>query len=225
MRIRIRSISLLLALSTVIAAPAAAQVVVHGNGAPNSQAGWDIFNDYRAADDFAVTTTLAFDLIRFWGLLPSGVAYTPTMFWEVLTDAGGVPSTTSVASGSAVASAFLRTSLGVGFDSWQFDLGVGPQLLGPGIFWLALHDGQPGDVTDSSLLWEMTNARHGSEFAVDFMPVNEWSGSFGGDLAFELVDSAPVTATPEPATLTLVASGLIAVAAAKRRRRRAMLAA
>jgi hypothetical protein len=217
MRIRVRS-GLLLALSALIAVstPAAAQVV-HSNGAPNGQAGFDIFNDFRAADDFAVTTTLGFDLIRFWGLLPSSGTYTPTIFWQILTDAGGAPGTTSVASGSAVANSTLRTPLAVGFDSWQFDLAVGPQLLGPGIFWLALHDGPLGDVTDSSLLWEMTDARTGSEFAVDFIPVSEWSGNFGGDLAFELHDST--TVTPEPATMTLVATGCIVVAAVRRRRR------
>jgi len=201
----------------ILSTPSRGQVV-STNGSPNGQAGFDIFNDYRAADDFAVSTPLTFDLIRFWALLPAGVTYAPPIFWQILTDAGGVPGGTAVASGSALASPTLRTALPVGFDSWQFDVSIGPVSLGPGIFWLALHDGSLGDVTDSSLLWEMTNGQAGSQFAVDFIPTAEWSGDWGGDLAFELRDTSPVTATPEPSTITLVAIGLVGIAAARRRR-------
>jgi hypothetical protein len=219
MRIRLRATTLVVALSVLTAMPAAGQVV-HSNGAPNGQAGWDIFNDYRAADDFTVSGSLAFDTIRFWGLLPASSTYVPTIFWQILTDAGGVPGAGVVAGGSVLAQSTLRTSLAVGFDSWQFDLAIGPQLLGPGIFWLALHDGQLGDITDSTLLWEMTSAQSGAQFAVDIIPLQTWTGDWGGDVAFELVSSNQIAAVPEPATMTLTATGLAALAAAKRRRRR-----
>ena len=198
-------------------APVAAQVV-YTNGAPNGQAGFDIFNDYRAADDITVKTALTFDLIRFWALLPTGGTSAP-IFWQILTDAGGIPGGTAVASGSVVATPTLRASLPFGFDSWQLDLSVGPQVLGPGIFWLALHDGALGDITDSTLLWEMTGSRTGSDFAVDFIPATEWTGNWGGDLAFQLQSSTPETVTPEPATITLVATGILVVVAGRRRRR------
>jgi hypothetical protein len=202
------------------ATPSAAQIV-HNNGAPNGQAGFDIFNDFRAADDFTVTGSLGFDLIRFWGLLPAGSTYAPTIFWQILTDAGGVPGSSAVASGSVLAQSTLRTALPVGFDSWQFDLAIGPQILGPGIFWLALHDGAIGDITDSSLLWEVTGSQIGSQFAVDFIPANDWTGNWGGDLAFQLESTPQITATPEPATMALVGTGLFGLAAARRRRRKA----
>ena len=208
-----------LALTIGVAPRSVGAQVVYSNGAPNSQAGWDIFNDYRAADDFGVASLLQFDQIRFWGLLPSLGTYAPSIFWQILSDAGGVPGPTVVVGGSAVATPTLRTSLPFGFDSWQFDLDVGPQLLGPGIFWLALHDGAPGDITDSTLLWEMTSGQSGSEFAINFIPADEWTGNSGGDLAFELRDSSPVTATPEPTTIVLVVTGFAGIAMWKRRRR------
>src|SRR4051812_41647686 len=210
-----RAVTVCFALA--IAAPAAAQVT-YNNGAPNGQAGFDIFNDYRAADDFSVSGTLAFDVIRFWALAPTGSLGASTIFWQILGDAGGVPGS-ALTSGAATATTTLRTSPVAGFDSWQFELAVGPQLFGSGVFWLALHDGALGDITDSSLLWEATDAQHGARSAVDFIPASEWSGDFGDNLAFELIDSAPVTATPEPATITLFATGFVAIAAVGRRRR------
>ena len=70
-KFRLHAARLSLALAALLATTASAsgQVVVN-NGAPNGQAGFDIFNDFRAADDFNVTSILGFDSIRFWALLP-----------------------------------------------------------------------------------------------------------------------------------------------------------
>ena len=214
MNTRLRWTGILCAL-LMSAAPVAAQTG-YSNGAPNGQAGFDIFNDYRAADDFTFTGALSFDLIRFWGLLPGASTYTPTIFWQILHDAGGTPGTTAVASGSTAAVRTLRSAVGTtGFDSWQFDLMIGPQMLGPGIYWLALHDGALGSITDSTLLWEQTGTATGSEFAIEFG--NEWAGNMGGNLAFELQNT---TVTPEPVTIILLGSGLAGLAGAHRRRRK-----
>ncbi len=218
MRLRIRILAIALAIMATTGSSVVAQTVL-SNGAPSGQAGFDIFNDYRSADDFTVSGSLGFDLIRFWGLLPAGSTYAPTIFWQILADAGGAPGATVAAGGAATVQSTLRTSVGFGFDSWQFDLAVGPQLLGPGIFWLALHDGALGDATDSTLLWEMSNAQSASQFAVDFVPTGEWTGNWGGDLAFELRTTENVTATPEPATVSLLAIGVISLVIGRRWRR------
>lgn len=213
------SVALLIAVAP---APAVAQTVYNG-GAPNGQAGFDIFNDFRSADDITATSPLAFNLIRFWGLLPAGSSYVPTIFWQFLSDGGGgVPGSSVVAEGTTLANRTLRTPLDVGFDSWQFDLALGgPRSLAPGVYWLALHDGALGDITDSTLLWETTDAGSGSQFAVDFVPTGEWTGNWGANLAFELRSDGPTTVVPEPGTMMLVGVGLAGLAGVARRRFRA----
>ncbi len=214
---RIATVSLVILLATGLARNAGAQAVYSG-GAPNGWPGYDIFDDFLTADDFQLSQGVSFDALRFWGILPSAPAYTPTIFWQIFLDNGGTPGSL-VTQGSGLTTAALRgPSAFSGFDSWQFDLGLGPQTLGAGTYWLALHDGAPGTYTGSSLLWEQTNGGYGGDFAVEFIPDAQFTTGWSGNLAFELRDSA--TVTPEPATVVFVGTGLLGLLVTARRRRR-----
>ncbi len=211
MRVFLRAFSIA-ALSASAGASANAQVVVNG-GAPNEGIGWNIFDDNRAAAQFSAGASTVFDAIRFWGLLPSAPAYSPNIYWEILSDANGAPSASVVASGNALATGTERVELSAfpGFFSWQFDLGVGPQLLTGGMYWLALHDGplDPSGFTSSTLIWE-TTATPGTYATQTFSVDDHWDVNPTTGLAFELRQE--VVATPEPATLMLVASGFAVIA-------------
>lgn len=200
-----------LAALAAFAAPAPAQVV-YDNGAPDGGAGSVLFNEFAAADDFGVAGTLAFNTVVFWGLLPTGTSYTPSLFWQLLQDDGGLPGATVVASGNATPTAELRGPLGSTppVSSWRFTFGVGAQSLGTGVYWLALHD----DGAGQDLISETTASQSGEGFAQSFLDV--WARGGDADLAFQLVNETAVV--PEPASLLLLGSGLVGLAAARRRR-------
>ncbi len=205
------------------AAPTLAQVAVNG-GAPNSGAGWNIFDDNRAASVFSISAPTSFDAIRFWGILFQNAPYTPDIFWQILRDEGGSPGTSVALEGNAVADATLRTELASspGAFSWQFDLATGARTLSDGVYWLALHDGplNPSGFTGSSLIWE-TTAAPGAYDIQTFSVADTWSDGGQTGLAFDL-RTMPVVATPEPASVILLASGLLSIGGIGARRRRRM---
>lgn len=204
---------------------AAAQQVVVDGGAPTGDFGWLVSDDFSSAATFTVAPGgISFDAMRFWGMLATGTSYSPDMYWQILGDAGGSPDNGPVlAEGHAVASPTERTSstLWDGYTSWQFDFGTGVQSLGAGTFWLALHDGvlDPAspDYTNSDLLWETTEG--GSPFwSESISEESGWGPQGDRGLAFQLLDSQQVVATPEPTTFVLIATGLLAIGIMRRQR-------
>ncbi len=206
-----------LVLLTTVGPRASAQVVVDG-GAPNGATGWNIYDDNRAATSFTIGSTISFDDIRFWGILPDVPVYTPTIYWEILDQSvSGLPGTV-VLSGNASATGVFRAAIIAGLSSYQFDVAAGAQSLGPGSYWLALHDG-PVDAsgfTGSTLLWESTDA--GQYTLQTFTVTDDWDPIADEGLAFQLRNSS-VAVTPEPSTIVLAATGLLGIAGVRRRRR------
>lgn len=198
---------------------ARAQTSPHQNGAPDGIGGASITNPYRVVDDFTFTSLTIIDGIRFWNLQET--AFNVAGFeWSISMDAGGAPGL-AVAGGTFTPAVRLAQGLAGSGLLYQNDLFIGTQTLAPGTYWLNLRDNAgPPDI-----FWATTSSQAGyfAQYGQDNPPPNPDDPnnpnlpiqyvSLDTDLAFDL------TLTPEPATVLLVATGLLALGMVPRRSR------
>lgn len=203
----------LLACAAVLAAPLAAHaggVTVYDNGAPDHQSGNNM-NFAWQADDFSVGAGASVTGLSFWSLEASG-AYRGSIAWSIMSDAPGAPGGTVIASGTE--SSITRTGLGsyLGLDEFRNDFVLSaPLALGAGTYWLVLHNGSATDFGDTSeFLWETTGA-NGSTPGMEMLDGSgPWTGNFN-EHAFL------VSAVPEPASVLMLAVGLLLAGYMRRR--------
>ncbi len=166
----------------------------------------------NVAEDFTLAATSTITGLRFWAIMSAASEYSGSVSWAIYSNNAGAPgavNSSGIASASAVATGL---STGFGYDEFVFDI-VLTATLGPGVYWLSLHNGPLSQTNALEMLWGTTASGNGSYALYDDLtdlPDLGWI-STGSDLAFEIyVDGGP-TPVPEPGTWILVLGGLIAV--------------
>lgn len=192
-----------------------AQVVFDG-GAPDGVSGNEM-TQWIQAEDFALSNTTNISAITFWAAGQGGDTWLGTVAWAIYSDAAGpggllfsgVQAGTRAVDGTAFGNTQYRHTLAVAFQ------------LGAGSYWLGLHNGPLSTTTRAAYYWSTTSSGYGLAGQEDNTPfgVGGWSGN-GQDHAFFLEGSDAGSTVPEPATMTLLATGLAGMAAARRKKSR-----
>jgi hypothetical protein len=215
--------------AVMIVLPCAHGSTVYNNGAPDQSDGANI-TGFVAADDFTLGVGVTLTGGTFWSSAnfdPFGDSFSGTIGWAVLADSSGSPGAILF---SGADSAPVLTDTGVqifGTEEWEIDFSLGSVSLGPGTYWLALHESALGTPDDgSTIYWDTTGSQTGSlsQITADVTAASGWSSNTalvngnGSDLAF-LLSSNSGTSTPEPSAAGLVGVGILAIWFSSRRRR------
>ena len=192
---------------------AAASVIVVDNGAPDHLTGNNLGFAFQA-EDFNLVTGATLNGIRFWSLEGDG-AYRGRINWSIRQNSGSDAPGALVATGTQAA--VTRTALGNygGLAEFRNEFALNaPLTLGPGSYWLVLHNGVPGNLGDpNEFLWESTVDNNTARGVERFARSGPWSTT-GTEHAFQ------VSAVPEPAQVLMLLMGVSLLACLKRRDQR-----
>lgn len=197
----------LLACAPLLACGAASAAdPIYDNGLPDRQGGNNMGYAWQA-EDFTIGAGQSPNAVTFWSLEENG-AYRGSISWSILSAPGG----TTLASGTA--SNVARTSDGsyLGLASYRNEFSFGADLaLGAGTYWLVLHNGAFGNLGDpNEFLWASA-AVNGSLAGMESYDSGlTWTSNFAQH-AFVL------SAVPEPATVAMLAGGLLLAGCLRRR--------
>ncbi len=189
-------------------------VTVLDNGAFGPWGGRIISEGWTNATRFTTAGPFTFNVVRYWGGQDmTGIFSGNVSWWLYYDDASGAKPGATLSSGtSALTQSFLGNTTG-SWDEYVDEFNIGSLNLNAGAYWLALNVADPyGVYWQAGLSTGATYQVHTQGF---INMTNESS-------AFQLIQTAPTSThvTPEPMTMTLVATGLLGLAGAARKRRR-----
>jgi PEP-CTERM motif-containing protein len=206
-----------------IAAPQAATAqVLYNNGTPDGADGFSVSPFATQADIFTLGSNSIAGAFQ-WYAFADGFTVNPTLtadyHWAIRNDDGGTPGTFvtdgMVTGGVGTLTGFACCSGSGKYAGYFFDQSIAPVSLGAGSYWLTLDGFDDGALGRG--YWASGSAGS-AQFSVDDGVT--WTAYSGTGLAFSILGPESVAVTPEPATLPLLATGLVGIVVAGGRRRK-----
>jgi len=194
--------------------------VVFNNGAPNL-ASADEVGDIIVAEDFSLSGGVTLTGFEFWSL-EGAAQYHGNITWFLYSDSSG-PNAILAQGSASTALQITRTATSnnccPNFDefdnvvSFTDSLTSGSLVLGPGTYWLGLHNGDISNTAFDDFYWETTD-NNATTFGVfqDLPPGGGWTTT-SQEHAFNISGE-----TPEPGTWAMISVGLAFLAIRRRAR-------
>jgi len=177
-----------------------AQASTIGNGPPNQSGGSDL-NSFLEADNFNSGGNTGITHVQFWALATGLADFTGTVGWGFYTDAAGTPGVAVASGNSAATMVATGAAQTLGLDEYAVNFDVNVPVATNTVYWLVLHNGPSNTDPGTSFYWAWSSGASGNS-QNQFLGDTAWVGN-DAELAFQ------VTAVPEPASLSLIAGGLI----------------
>jgi hypothetical protein len=211
------------ALLAGTAAPARAGLM-YANGLPDQASGNEMTR-WVQTEDFSVGSGTTLTDVRFWAF-HGAKSFNGSIFWQIFADDGGQPGAVVKAGTTTAVTETPTGRVLFGLPEYEVDFSVGSVKLPTGTYWLGLHNGPSDQTLRAEYYWETTPGNSTSQGLESLNAFSEGGYNNGYQHAFELYDvlrlaNAETTATnPEPASVTLLGTGLASLLGYGWKRRR-----